>query len=121
MVHEDFSKLGPPPRATTQVVEWSERGQKLADAWEGRKKAKEEELKAGRYGQIHQEIKKLQKQKADLYKTPKRSELEARAKEAQKAKRIQIKGKGRASDYYKKAEEEYAAARKAVEEEKKRF
>lgn len=85
-IHKAFSALGPVPSALTQIKEWSERGQQLSDEWEGRRKATEAELNAGRYGEMLEEIKKLQKQKSEMHKTEKLTELEKRAREAQKLK-----------------------------------
>ena len=62
-VHKDFDALGPAPSALTQMPEWSEKDQQLSDAWAGRRKAKEAELKAGKYGQMQAEIKRLGKEK----------------------------------------------------------
>jgi hypothetical protein len=62
-VHDDFDSLGPPPFALTQMQEWSEDDQQRADEWEGRRRAKEAELSAGRYGEIQNEIRQLQEEK----------------------------------------------------------
>lgn len=85
-VHDNFAALGPVPSALTQIEEWSESGQRLADEWDGRKTATGEELKTGRYAEMQQEIKELQKQKSGLYKTEKRDELEKRVREAKQLK-----------------------------------
>ena len=81
-VHKDFNALGPVPYALTQMHEWSERDQQLHDAWEGRRKAKEAELKAGKYGQLQDAIKQIQQQKVDLHKVPNLAELETHVREA---------------------------------------
>jgi len=86
-VHKDFNALGPAPSALIQMPEWSEEDQQLADAWEGRRKAKEAELKAGKYGQMQKEIRKLEQQRAALRRTTKLKELETRARKAEQAKR----------------------------------
>ncbi|MDP6545085.1 MAG: DUF6055 domain-containing protein [Phycisphaerae bacterium] len=87
-VHKDFNAIGLPPSALIQVPEWSEEDQKRNDAWEGRRKAKDAEIAAGPYGKLQEEIKKLNKQKSDLYRTKVKSakvtELEARIKAAAK-------------------------------------
>ncbi|MHC4200797.1 MAG: DUF6055 domain-containing protein, partial [Planctomycetota bacterium] len=70
-VHDDFDALGPPPLALTQMQEWSEEDQRRSDEWEGRRKAKEAELKAGEYGDMQAEIKRLEEQKSALNRTVK--------------------------------------------------
>jgi len=85
-VHEDFDALGPLPFALTQIQEWSEKDQERADEWEGRRRAKEAELSAGRYEEIQGEIRRLQEQRSALQKTSKIAELEARVKEATQEK-----------------------------------
>ena len=85
-VHDDFDALGPVPFALTQMQEWSEKDQQRADEWEGRRRAKEAELRAGEYGKIQNEIRRLQAQRSASDKTTKLAELEARAKEAEKEK-----------------------------------
>jgi len=82
-VHDDFSALGPPPLALTQLQEWSEKDQQRADEWEGRRRAKEAELRAGKYGQMQDEIKRLEQQRSTLQKTEKLAELQARARQAE--------------------------------------
>jgi len=86
MVHKDFNALGPAPYALTRIQEWSEQDQYRADAWEGRKKAKEAEIRAGRYGEIQQEIRKLHERKAALRRKAKLKELETRVREAHNRK-----------------------------------
>ena len=81
-VHDDFDSLGPPPFALTQIQEWSEKDQQRADGWAGRRKAKEAELRAGKYGRMQEEIRRLQQRKSALRKTAKRAELEARDRKA---------------------------------------
>jgi hypothetical protein len=83
-IHDNFDSLGPVPLALTQLQEWSEEDRQRADAWDGRRKAKEAELKAGKYGEIQDEIKRLHEQKAALQKTSSLAELEARVREAEK-------------------------------------
>ena len=85
-VHDDFNALGPAPFALTQMQEWSEKDQQRSDGWEGRRRAKEAELRAGKYGQMQGEIRRLNERKSALGKTAKLDELEARAKEAEKEK-----------------------------------
>ena len=79
-VHRDFNTLGPAPFAQTQTQAWSEKDQQRADAWAGRRKAKEEELRAGRYGQMQKEIRELHAKKSALAKT----EIDARIATLQK-------------------------------------
>jgi len=86
-VHDDFNAIGPVPSALTQVQEWSEEDQQRSDLWAGRRGAKEAEIKAGKYGRLQDEIKQLERQKADVYKTAKRAELEGRARDAENRKR----------------------------------
>ncbi|MHC4507241.1 MAG: LamG-like jellyroll fold domain-containing protein, partial [Planctomycetota bacterium] len=86
-VHDDFGALGPPPLALTQMQEWSEEDQRRSDEWEGRRKAKEAELKAGEYADILGEIRRLEQQKSALYKTAKLEELEGRVRDADNRKR----------------------------------
>jgi len=86
-VHDGFDALGPPPFALTQRQEWSERHQQLADAWDGRRRAAEAELKAGQYGRLQDEIRQLNDRLAALRRTDKLKELEARARDAEKARR----------------------------------
>jgi len=87
-VQEDFNALGPVPFALTQIQEWSEEDQLLANEWESRRRAKEAELMAGRYGDIQGAIKQLQQQKSALHKTAKLAELETRVKEADQARSV---------------------------------
>ena len=63
-IHDDFNALGPAPSALTQMQAWSEKDQQRSDAWAGRRKAKEEELRAGKYGQLQKEIKRLRQEKS---------------------------------------------------------
>jgi len=85
-VHEDFNALGPPPFALTQMQEWSERDQQRSDIWAGRRKAKEAELRAGKYGQIQEEIRELHAKRSALSKSDKLNELDAGARKADQAK-----------------------------------
>ena len=62
-VHKDFSTVPPPPSALTVMSEWSEKTQKRRDDWEKRRKAKEAEIRAGKYGDIEKEIRKVQQDK----------------------------------------------------------
>jgi hypothetical protein len=90
-VHKDFNALGPRPYAQTQVQEWSGKWQARADDWDARRKAKEEELNAGEYGKMQQELKKLREQKSALQKTAKPDELanfDARITKLQKESQI---------------------------------
>jgi hypothetical protein len=77
-VHEDFAAVGPTPAPLTRLQEWSEKGQERHDAWNARRKAKDEELKKGRYGKIHEEIRKLHQQRGALKEEAKRKELDTR-------------------------------------------
>jgi len=86
-VHDDFSALGPVPSALTQEAEWSEKDQQLADAWQGRKRAKEAELKAGRYGRMQAEIRKLYQQRDALYKTKQLADIQAGVRQAEQDRR----------------------------------
>jgi hypothetical protein len=88
-VHDDFESLGPAPFALTQMQEWSEEDQQRADEWEGRRKAKEAELKAGKYGQIQDEIKRLNEQKAALLNEKNRIERTAGGEGAKLDTRIE--------------------------------
>ena len=87
-IHKDFNAIGSPPTVLIQVSEWSEEDQQRNDAWEGRRKAKDAEIAAGPYGKMQEEMKQLNKQKSDLYRTRGKSakvtELEARIKAAAK-------------------------------------
>jgi len=85
-VHGDFNALGPVPFALTQMQEWSEKDQQRADAWEGRRRAVEAELRAGRYGQMQEEIRQLNNRRSALRKVASLDKLEARAREAEKQK-----------------------------------
>lgn len=107
-IHKDFESLGPAPVALTQGYEWSEQDQQLSDEWEGRKKAKEAELLSGKYGQLQGEIKKLQQQKNELNIPPNQDALNARIKEADKAK----------SDLDRKIHDEYRAIPAVAQTEK---
>ena len=85
-VHKDFDSLGAAPFALVLTQDWSEEDQVLHDAWAARRKAKESELKAGKYGQLQKEIKDLYKQKADLIRSEKLKELQANARTADQAR-----------------------------------
>jgi acetyltransferase-like isoleucine patch superfamily enzyme len=86
-IHKDFESLGSAPFALTQGYEWSEQDQQLHDTWEGLKKAKEAGLDAGKYGELQNEIKKIQQQKKDvLYTLGDQGQLDAKVKQADKAK-----------------------------------
>jgi len=63
-VHNDFDAVGPPPSALTQLQEWSEKEQKQHNDWQQRRKAKESELRAGKYGQLQKEIQRLRRDKS---------------------------------------------------------
>jgi len=81
-VHDDFNALGPAPYALTQVQEWSEKDQERHDAWEGRRRAKEAELRAGTYGRMQEEIRRLYTKRSALDNTEKLKELETLARKA---------------------------------------
>jgi hypothetical protein len=83
-VHDNFSSVGPPPFALTLLQEWSENDQDRADAWEGRKRATVADLSKGEYGQIQEEIKRLNAEKSELYQATPRDKLEKLAREAQR-------------------------------------
>ena len=85
-VHEDFGAVGLPPYALTQVADWSEKDQERHDAWEGRRRAKEAELRAGRYGRMQEEIGKLYAKRSAPISTGKLKELEALARKADQAR-----------------------------------
>ncbi len=63
-VHNDFDAVGPPPLALTQMQEWSEQDQQQHDDWQKRRKAKEAELRAGKYGEMQKEIQQLGRDKS---------------------------------------------------------
>ena len=63
-VHDDFSAVGAPPSALIQVPEWSERDQQRHDEWEQRRRAKESEIRQGKYGEIRKEIQRVQRDKS---------------------------------------------------------
>ena len=63
-VHNDFDAVGSPPLALTQMQEWSEKDQQHHDDWQSRRKAKEKELRAGKYGQMQKEIQQLGRDKS---------------------------------------------------------
>jgi len=107
-VHDGFDALGPSPFALTQRQEWSEHHRQLADAWDGRRRAAEAELKAGEYGRIQDEVRRLNERKSALRKTAKLGELESSVKEAEKAKR----------DLDRKIHEEFRALAKTVKAER---
>ena len=85
-VHKDFNAIGPPPNALTQMADWSEKDQDRHDAWEGRKRAKEAELRAGKYTRIQEEIRKLYTKRSALDNTEKLKELEALSRKADQAR-----------------------------------
>ena len=117
-VHKDFNSLGPAPFALTQMQEWSEKDQQRADGWAGRRKVKEAELKAGKYGRMQEDIKRLEGQKAALHKTAKLAELEARAKEAGNDKRAldrKIRERFRALAETVKAEQDIKELRQKID------
>jgi len=64
-VHDDFSAVGSPPPALTVMSEWSEETQKRHDDWERRRRAKEAELRAGKYGEMQKEIQRLRNKKTN--------------------------------------------------------
>ena len=88
-VHDDFSaaERGPVPSALTQMQDWSEKDQQLADAWQGRRRAKEAEMKAGRYGEMQAEIRKLHERRAALYRTEQLEAIQARVRKAEQDRR----------------------------------
>ena len=85
-VHKDFNAVGPPPNALTQLAEWSEKDQDRHDAWEGRRKAAEAELRAGKYGQMQKEIGDLHKKRSALDDTAKLKELDAASRKVDQAR-----------------------------------
>ncbi len=118
-VHDDFDALSPVPFAMVQLQEWSEKDQQRADAWEARRRAKEAELKAGKYGQIQDETKQLEQQKAALRKTTRLDELETRAKEADREKSAldrKIHDDFRALPENAKTEQEIKELRKKIDD-----
>ena len=62
-VHDDFDAVGPPPDALIQVPEWSEKDQQRHDEWQQRRKALDDELRAGKYGEMQAEIRQIGKDK----------------------------------------------------------
>ena len=85
-VHSDFNSIGLPPLPLTRLQEWSEKDQQRHDQWQGRRNAKEAEIKTGRYGELQKEIQQLNQQRAELRKVTDLAELEARASAADEAK-----------------------------------
>jgi hypothetical protein len=125
-VHEDFASVGRPPTALTIIQEWSEKDQKLSEAWEARRKATDAEAKKGKYAEIQKEVRKLHQEKSALYRSEKIKELEAGIRKADQARHAMERKKGfgekdRAGEPYKKAQAACAAARKALDEERKRL
>ena len=86
-VHDDFSAIGPTPAPLTQLQVWSGKTQQLSDDWDERRKAKEDELKAGSYGELLEKINERKKDIANLFKTKQREELEASQRKAHEEKR----------------------------------
>ena len=84
-VHKDFETLAPAPFPLVLTQDWSEEDQMLSDAWAARRKAKEEEIKAGEYGQIQKQIREFHTKKSALSRTDKLKELEDRARKADQA------------------------------------
>jgi len=64
-VHKDFETVAPPPSALVLMSEWSEKEQQRHDDWEKRRKEKETELREGKYGEIQEEIRRLQREKTN--------------------------------------------------------
>jgi hypothetical protein len=86
-VHDDFDALGPPPFALTQMADWSEKDQDRHDAWEGRRRAKEAELRADdKYVQLQEDIRKLYTKRSALDDTTKLKELETASRKTDQAK-----------------------------------
>jgi len=85
-VHKDFNAVGPAPYALTQMAEWSEKDQDRHDAWEGRRKAKEAEIRAGKYGQMQKEIRDLYTKRSKLDDTAKLKKLEVASRKADQAR-----------------------------------
>jgi len=85
-VHKDFNTIGPPPNALTQMADWSEKDQERHDAWEGRRRAREAELRAGKYGQVQKEIGELYKKRSALDDTTKLQELQAASRKTDQAR-----------------------------------
>jgi len=98
-IHSDFASIGPPPTPLIQGYEWSEQDQQLSDQWEGRRKAKEAEINAGKYGELQAQIRELHQKKGQLYKLPNQEALDNRIREADKAR----------NDLERKINEEYKA------------
>ncbi len=90
-VHDGFNAVPPVPFSLTQIQEWSEEDQLCHDRWEGRRKAKETQLKAGAYGRMLEDIKRLEEQKSAVLRTAKLEELTARAGEAEAARKALIR------------------------------
>jgi len=87
-VHANFDAVGPPPSALVQMSEWSEKEQQRHDQWQKLRKATEDELRAGKYGQLQAEIRKLQQQKVP------EARIEALRKQAQTVRDNALKSAG---------------------------
>ena len=85
-VHKDFDAIGPPPFPLVQSQDWSEEDQMRSDAWAARRKAREAEIKAGKYGQLQKDIRELHTKKSALSRTEKLKELENRVRKADQAR-----------------------------------
>jgi len=85
-VHKDFDSLGMPPGALVQLAEWSEEDQDRHDAWEGRRRALDAELRAGEYGRIQTEIGKLHAKRSAPIKSDKLDKLQGLVRKADQAR-----------------------------------
>jgi len=92
-VHKDFDAVGAPPPALTVMSEWSEKTQKRHQDWEKRRKAKEAEIRAGKYGEIQKEIRKVQRDKA-IDATRRNARIRQLQKEAQAVRENALKSAG---------------------------
>jgi hypothetical protein len=86
-VHKDFTAIGISPHALVRDAEWSAEDQDRHDTWQGRRRAMEAELKAGKYGQIQAEIRKLHAKRSARIDTKKLKELQDLAGQADQARR----------------------------------
>jgi len=92
-VHEDFSSVGAPPEALIQVPEWSEEDQQRHDDWQKRRRAKEDELRAGKYGELHAQVRKISQEK-DTKAVSREALIGKLRKEAEKLRETELKAAG---------------------------
>jgi len=92
-VHEDFSAIAPPPSALTQMSEWSEKNQQRHDDWEKRRRAKEAEIRIGKYGEMQKEIRKVQQDKT-MDAAKRNARIKKLQKESQAIRKNALKSAG---------------------------